>query len=224
MHDRLIAIAAKRLERGRADARPRIARLSPRFVVCGDRGQFRGAEMRAALFRRGHAPRPLSTVDIDFHPTLASNASFSRESTTMPARFYPFAFLGLIATAGLFACLAADEVHNIVSHDRWKQHDNHRPKPAVVEPAGSPVAAPAPEGRRHSVRWDEPRRLADPRGRAGTLEGGGRVPGGRPGNRTDPDQVAIRGCSTACRVGLAQPTGRQGPGSRQQRHLPHGLV
>jgi hypothetical protein len=62
----------------------------------------------------------------------------------MPSRLYSFAFLGLIATAGLFGCLAADEVRNMVSHDRWRQHDIHRPKPAVVEPVGSPVAAPAP--------------------------------------------------------------------------------
>jgi hypothetical protein len=62
----------------------------------------------------------------------------------MPSRLYPFAFLGLIATGVLFGCLAADEVRNMVSHERWRQHDIHRPKPAVVEPVGSPVATPAP--------------------------------------------------------------------------------
>ncbi len=62
----------------------------------------------------------------------------------MPARVHSFALLGLIATTALVACLAADEVHKMVSHDRWKQHDNHRPKPAVVEPAGGPIAAHAP--------------------------------------------------------------------------------
>jgi hypothetical protein len=62
----------------------------------------------------------------------------------MPARIYPFAFLGLTATAGLLACLAADEVHPMDSYDRWRQHDIRRPRPAAVEPAGSPASAPAP--------------------------------------------------------------------------------
>jgi hypothetical protein len=62
----------------------------------------------------------------------------------MPRRFYKRAFLGLIATAGLFACMAADEVRNMIFPDRWRQHDNHRPRPAVVEPAGGPVSVPAP--------------------------------------------------------------------------------
>ena len=62
----------------------------------------------------------------------------------MPSRFYKLAFLGLIAIAGLIAGLSADEVRHMVSHSRWKQHDNHRPRPAVVEPAGNPVMTPAP--------------------------------------------------------------------------------
>jgi hypothetical protein len=51
----------------------------------------------------------------------------------------------LIASAGLFAILAADEVSNMASLNRWLQHDIRRPKPPVVEPVGSSVMAPAPK-------------------------------------------------------------------------------
>jgi 3-keto-disaccharide hydrolase len=63
----------------------------------------------------------------------------------MPAKSFGFACLCLIATAGLFAFLVADEVRNMASHDRWLQHDIRRPKPPVVEPVVSSAAAPAPK-------------------------------------------------------------------------------
>jgi hypothetical protein len=63
----------------------------------------------------------------------------------MTAKSFPFVCLCSIATAGLFACLVADEVRNLAAENRWKQHDIHRPKPPVVEPAVGAVAAPAPQ-------------------------------------------------------------------------------
>ncbi len=62
----------------------------------------------------------------------------------MSARSIRFACLCLIATAGLFAILVADEVRNMATHNRWLQHDINRPKPPVVEPAASAAAAPRP--------------------------------------------------------------------------------
>jgi len=64
----------------------------------------------------------------------------------MPTRSLPAACLGLIVTGGLFACLPlADEIRTMATRERWRQHDNHRPRPPVVEPAGGAVASPAPK-------------------------------------------------------------------------------
>ena len=60
----------------------------------------------------------------------------------MPGKSFGFACVCLIATAGLFAVLAADEVGNMATQNRWLQHDIHRPKPPVVEPAGGLAATP----------------------------------------------------------------------------------
>ena len=51
----------------------------------------------------------------------------------------------LIATSGLIAGLAAQEVRNGTTAGRWRQHDIRRPKPAVVEPAGGVIAARPPK-------------------------------------------------------------------------------
>src|SRR5947209_6788770 len=53
-------------------------------------------------------------------------------------------FALLIATSGLFACLAADEVRTGISPARWRQHDIRRPRPPVVEPAEAPIASKPP--------------------------------------------------------------------------------
>jgi hypothetical protein len=63
----------------------------------------------------------------------------------MPTRSFGFACLCLIATAGLFAFLAAAEVHNMATQSRWLQHDIRRPKAPVVEPMTSSAATPAPK-------------------------------------------------------------------------------
>ena len=63
----------------------------------------------------------------------------------MSAKSIGFTCFGLIATAGLFAILVADEVRNTATHNRWLQHDINRPKPPMVDPVDSPAAAPAPK-------------------------------------------------------------------------------
>ena len=62
----------------------------------------------------------------------------------MPAKSLVFACLALIGTVGLLACLASDQGRNRSARDGWRQHDIHRPRPAVVEPVGGSIAAPAP--------------------------------------------------------------------------------
>jgi hypothetical protein len=49
--------------------------------------------------------------------------------------------LGLIATSGLLTCLAAGDERPALNAPRWRQHDIHRPKPPVVEPADGAIAA-----------------------------------------------------------------------------------
>ena len=62
----------------------------------------------------------------------------------MPAKSKGFASVCLIATAGLFVILGADEVRNMASPNRWLQHDRNRPKPPVVDPVDVPAPALAP--------------------------------------------------------------------------------
>ena len=50
----------------------------------------------------------------------------------------------LVATGGLFAGLAADEVRTGLAPARWRQHDIRRPRPPVVEPSGGPIASRPP--------------------------------------------------------------------------------
>jgi len=55
---------------------------------------------------------------------------------------------GLVEGVAEFLSRAFNEkkVRKMSTHDRWLQHDNHRPKPPVVEPVGSSMAAaPAPK-------------------------------------------------------------------------------
>ena len=148
MHDRLIAIAAKRLDAvvltrdPELHASPQIRCLwcSRGRISCG-RNEGRGGivgSSECARFAFNH------TLSIFTRCRLPPRILLQGDQRPCHARFYPFAFVGLIATAGLLACLAADEVHLMVSHDRWKQHDNRRPRPAVVEPVGNPVATSAP--------------------------------------------------------------------------------
>ncbi len=63
----------------------------------------------------------------------------------MAVRSFPFACLGLIATAGFFAGLVADEIHNTAPHNRWRQHDIRRPKPPLVEPLDSSPGTQTPK-------------------------------------------------------------------------------
>jgi hypothetical protein len=51
---------------------------------------------------------------------------------------------GLVAVTGLVACLASDEDRAAAPAVRWRQHDMHRPKPPVVEPAEGGIAARSP--------------------------------------------------------------------------------
>jgi hypothetical protein len=51
----------------------------------------------------------------------------------------------LIATSGLLAGLAAQEVRTAATSGRWLQHDIRRPKPPVVEPAGEVISARPPK-------------------------------------------------------------------------------
>jgi hypothetical protein len=49
--------------------------------------------------------------------------------------------LGLIAASGLLACLAAEGLRPVAPVAGWRQHDIHRPRPPVVEPAADVIAA-----------------------------------------------------------------------------------
>ena len=65
----------------------------------------------------------------------------------MPAtsiRFGPSCLI-LSLVAGITVCLAADKNGGVTNPSGWRQHDNHRPKPPVVEPAAGSVANPAPK-------------------------------------------------------------------------------
>lgn len=52
----------------------------------------------------------------------------------------------LIGASGLLACLAAEKVRTETIVARWRQHDNRRPKPPVVEPSEGLIAAKPPKG------------------------------------------------------------------------------
>jgi hypothetical protein len=63
----------------------------------------------------------------------------------MPAISPRFVFVGLIATSGLVACLAAQDDRTGATAPRWRQHDIRRPRPPVVEPADGPIASKPPK-------------------------------------------------------------------------------
>lgn len=54
-------------------------------------------------------------------------------------------FACLLASLGVFACLAADEAQPMNPDARWRQHDISRPKPPAVEPAESAALAKPPK-------------------------------------------------------------------------------
>jgi hypothetical protein len=51
----------------------------------------------------------------------------------------------LIGIPGVLVCLAADVVPVETPGNRWRQHDIHRPKPPIVEPAEAGIAAKPPK-------------------------------------------------------------------------------
>ena len=51
----------------------------------------------------------------------------------------------LIATSGLIACLAGDEIRPFTPGVRWRQHDIRRPRPPVVEPGEGAIASRPPK-------------------------------------------------------------------------------
>ncbi len=61
----------------------------------------------------------------------------------MTARSPRILTLTLVASTGLIACFAGDQVHKTATDTGWKQHDIHRAKPPVIEPGG-PTFAEAP--------------------------------------------------------------------------------
>jgi hypothetical protein len=63
----------------------------------------------------------------------------------MPSISPRFGFACLIATSGLLAGLAAAEGPTGMTAARWKQHDIHRPKPPVADPAEGTIAARPPK-------------------------------------------------------------------------------
>ena len=87
----------------------------------------------------------------------------------------------ILATLAAAACLAADEARN--GSVRWRQHDIRRPKPPVRRARDGDDRGQAAERGGRPVRRFEPRGLEVGRGRSRELEGGGRLPRNRAGNR-----------------------------------------
>jgi len=52
---------------------------------------------------------------------------------------------GLVVFSGVFAVVAAQQAELTLPAGRWRQHDIHRPKPPVVEPADAPIASAPPK-------------------------------------------------------------------------------
>ena len=98
------------------------------------------------------------------------------------------------------------------------------PEAAGGRARGGPDRVEAAEGCGRPVRRVEPRRVEIAPGRAREVEGGGRLHGDGAGGRADRDEGEVRRHPAPRRVGRARPARRQGPGPRQQRHLPDGPV
>ena len=62
----------------------------------------------------------------------------------MPPSVRRLAVAGIFVLFGLAAWLLAEEAHTGAAAPRWRQHDNQRPKPPVVEPADGPIAVKPP--------------------------------------------------------------------------------
>jgi hypothetical protein len=63
----------------------------------------------------------------------------------MPSIAPTFSLSCLIATSGLLAGLAAQEVRTGTTAARWRQHDIRRPRPPVVQPSEGMIAAKPPK-------------------------------------------------------------------------------
>ena len=86
----------------------------------------------------------------------------------MTAKSIALACYSVTAMAGFVAILVADEVRIMADQSRWLQHDISRPRPPVVDPVGSPPAAPAPAPKDAVILFD------------GTNLDAWRAPGGTP--------------------------------------------
>ena len=62
----------------------------------------------------------------------------------MSSRWSRYSLAGLLATTGLIACFAGEEVRKTGTDNGWKQHDIHRPKPIAVKPPNDPAGVLTP--------------------------------------------------------------------------------
>jgi hypothetical protein len=86
----------------------------------------------------------------------------------MAARLIRLGLIPAIMMGGLLGSLAAGRIGELPTRSRWRQHDIHRPRPAVVEPAGGRAVAPSPALKDAVVLFD------------GTSLGAWETPKGRP--------------------------------------------
>ena len=73
---------------------------------------------------------------------LGGLATMLRGSTVMTTRIGRFVHLLAIPLFGTAVALASGLLAEPPEHLRWRQHDMHRPKPPVADPASTPGAAP----------------------------------------------------------------------------------
>src|SRR5262249_5191581 len=57
----------------------------------------------------------------------------------------PIVIAALLIATGVVARWAVGQPSTVTGVTRWRQHDNRRPKPPVVEPADAPVASRPPK-------------------------------------------------------------------------------
>ena len=145
----------------------------------------------------------------------------------MPARTTRFARPGVLLSAGLLLGLAAYAAHDGADpgQARWRQHDIHRPKPPVVEPAEGPIAAKPPKDAVVLFDGSNLDAWKSPEGGPARWKVAGRRPW-RPCPGTGPIETKAKFGDIQLHVEWAapEPARRRGPGPRQQRHLPDGPV